>query len=57
MTNTNSKIKPTKIGKQSRTTYCFPCKEVKMKNKELIEKSNCVVCRSNKSRFFKTKTN
>ena len=57
MTNTNSKIKPTKIGKQSRTTYCFLCKEVKMKNKELIEKSNCVVCRSNKSRFFKTKTN
>ena len=46
MKNTQSKIKPIKIGKQSRTTYCFGCKdytknfrpqEVKMKNKILIK--------------------
>ena len=50
MKNTQSKIKPIKIGKQSGTTYCFGCKdytknfrpqEVKMINKE---KSHCVVC-------------
>ena len=42
MKNTQSKIKPIKIGKQSGTTYCFGCKdytknfrpqEVKMTNK------------------------
>ena len=31
--------------------------EVKMKNKVLREKSNCVVCPSNKSRFLKQKHN
>ena len=64
MKNTQSKIKPIKIGKQSGTTYCFGCKdytknfrpqEVKMTNKVLREKSHCVVCRSNKSRFLKQK--
>ena len=44
MENTQSKIKPIKIGKQSVTTYCFGCKgytknfrpqEVKMINKVL----------------------
>ena len=27
MKNTQSKIKPIKIGKQSGTTYCFGCKD------------------------------
>ena len=66
MKNTQSKIKPIKIGKQSGTTYCFGCKDytknfrpekVKMTNKVLREKSHCVVCRSNKSRFLKQKIN
>ena len=66
MKNTQSKIKPIKIGKRPGTTYCFGCKdfthnfrpqEVKMTNKVLREKSNCVVCRSNKSRFLKQKHN
>ena len=61
MNNTQSKIRPIKIGKQS-GTYCFGCKdytknfrpeEVKIINKVLREKSHCVVCRSNKSRFLK----
>ena len=64
--NKQSKIKPIKIGKRPGTTYCFGCKdfthnfrpqEVKMTNKVLREKSNCVVCRSNKSRFLKQKHN
>ena len=62
MKNTKSEIKPIKVWKQSETTYCFGCKdyrksfrpqEVKMTNKVLKEKSHCVVCRSNKSRFLK----
>ena len=66
METAHSKIKPIKIGKQSGTTYCFGCKdytknfspqEVKMKNKVLRQKSNCVVSRSNKSRFLKQKIN
>ena len=66
MKNTKSKIKAIIIGKQSRTTYCFRCKdytknfrpqEVKMTNKVLREKSHCVVFRSNKSRFLKQKIN
>ena len=48
-----SDIKPTKIGKQPGTTYCFGCKDytknfrpekVKMKNKVVREKSHCIVC-------------
>ena len=66
MKNKQSKIKPIKIGKQSGTTYCFECKdytknfmpqEVKMIDKILREKSHCVLCRSNKSRFLKQKLN
>ena len=66
MKNTQSKIKPVKIGKQSGTTYCFGCKyytkrfrpqEENMINKVLREKSNCVVSRSNRSRFLKQKIN
>ena len=64
MKNTQSKIKPIKSRKELRTKYCLGCKdfthnfrpqEVKMTNKVLREKSNCVVCRSNKSRFLKQK--
>ena len=52
MKNTQSKIKPIEIGKQSEATYCFGCKDhtrnfrpekVKMTNKVLREKSHCVV--------------
>ena len=58
------KVKPITVGKQSGTTYCFGCKdytndfrpqEVEITNKVLWEKSHCVVCRSNKSRFLKQK--
>ena len=64
--NTKSKIKPIKIGKPPGTTYCFGCKDytkkftpekVKLTNKILREKSHCVVCKSNKSRFLKQKIN
>ena len=60
--STQVRNKPIKIGKRSGTTYCFGCKnlthnfrpqEVKMTNKVLREKPNCVVCWSNKSRFLK----
>ena len=53
MKNTQSKIKPIKIGKQFGTTCCFRCKdytknfrpeEVKMINRVLREKSHCAVC-------------
>ena len=46
--------------------YCLGCKdytpnfrpqEGKMTNKVLREKSNCIVCQSNKSRFLKQKDN
>ena len=64
MKNTQSKTKPIKLGKGLGTTYCLGCKdythnfrpqEVKMTNKVLRGKSNCVVYRSNKSRFLKQK--
>ena len=66
MKNTTSKTKPIKIGKQSGTTYCFGSKdytknfrpqEVKMTNKALIQKSHCLACQSNKSRFLTQKIN
>ena len=66
MKNTQSKIKPIKIRKQSGKIYCFGCKnfakhfrpeKVKMINKVVREKSHCVGCRSNKSRFLKQKIN
>ena len=66
MKNTQSKIKPIKIGKQYGARYCFGCKDfthnfrpekVKMANKILRDKSHCVICRSNKSRFLKQKIN
>ena len=55
-----------RTGKKIRTTYCLGCKdythnfkpqEVKMTNKVLREKSNCVVCRSSKSGFLKQEHN
>ena len=66
MRSTESKIKPIKIRKRFGTTYCFGCKdvthnfraqEVKITNKVLGEKSNCVVCWSDKSKFLKQKHN
>ena len=66
MKNTQSKIKPIKLGKKPGTTYCLGSKDftynfrpqkVKMTNKVLREKSNCVVCCSSKSRFLKQKHN
>ena len=66
MNNTQSKIKLIKTGKELGSTYCsgwkdlahnFKLQKVKMTNKVLKEKCHCVVCRSNKSRFFKQKIN
>ena len=66
MKNTQSEIKLIKIGKRPGTTYCFGCKDytqnfmpekVKITNKVLREKSHCVVCWSNKSRFLRQKIN
>ena len=57
-----SNLKPTKTWKEPGTTYCFGCKDytktfrpekVGMTNKVVREKSHCIVCRSNKSRFVK----
>ena len=62
MKNTQSKIKPIKIGKKTGATYCLGCKdcthkvkpqEIKMTDKVLRKKSNYFVCRSSKSRFLK----
>ena len=64
MKNTQSRIKPTKLGKKIGATYCLGCKDythnfkpedVKMTNKVLREKSNCLACQSSKSRFIKQK--
>ena len=61
-----SEIKPMKLGIKPEITCCLGCKdytnnfkqqEVKMTNKVLREKPNCVDCRSNKSRFLKQKLN
>ena len=66
MKNTQSKIKPIKTGKQPGTTHClgykdftdnFRPQEVKLRNKVIREKSNCVVCMSNETRFLKQKHN
>ena len=64
MKKTQSKIKTIKFGKQPGAMYCFGCEDymhdfrpekVKMADKVLREKSHCVVCWSNKSRFLKQK--
>ena len=60
MKNAQSKIKALKIGKQlgyKDYTKNFRPEKVKMTNNILREKSYCVVCRSNKSRFLKQKIN
>ena len=53
MKNTQSEIKPIKIGKRPEAMYCFGCKDfthnfrpekVKITNKVFREKSHCVVC-------------
>ena len=57
-----SDLKPIKTGKQPRTTYYFGRKDytknfrpkkVNTTNKVAREKSHCIVCWSNKSRFLK----
>ena len=66
MKNTQSKIKLIKTEKELGTTYCLGCKdcthnfrprEIKMTNKVFRKKSNCMVCRSNKSIILKQKNN
>ena len=66
MKNTQSRIKTIKTGNKIGTTYCLGCRdythnfkpqEVKITNKVLREKSNCVFCWSSKSRFLKQKHN
>ena len=66
MKNTFSHLKPIKLGKRLGTTYCLRCKDythnfrpqkVNTTNKVFREKSNCMVCRANKSRFLKQKRN
>ena len=66
MKNTQSEIKPIKIGKRPGTTYSFGFKdfthnfrpqEVKMTNKVLRRKSKSVACWSNKLKFLKQKHN
>ena len=53
MKNKQSRIKPIKTIKEIGETYCLGCKdythnfkpqEIKMTNKVLREKSNCVIC-------------
>ena len=66
MKKTQSKKKTNGNWKRPGITYGLGCKdfthnsrpqEVKLTNKVLREKSNCVVCRSDKSRFLKQKHN
>ena len=66
MKSTQSETKPIRIEKRPGATYCFRCEdfthnfrpqETKMTNEVLREKSNCVLCQSNKSRFLKQKHN
>ena len=61
MKNTQSKIKPLKIGKQPGTTYCFGCKDYtkhfRPRKLKMTNKITTVVCQSNKSRFLKQKIN
>ena len=64
MKNTQSRIKPIKTGGKIGTVYCLGCEdcthnfkpqEIKMTNKMLREKSNCVICQSSKSRLLNKK--
>ena len=66
MKNTKSEIKLIKCGRKPGTTYCLEWKDytdnskpqgIKMANKVLREKSDCVVCWSSQSRFIKQKHN
>ena len=64
MKNTQSRIKPIETGWKIGTTYFLGCEdcthnfkrqEIKMRNKVLREKLNCVICQSSKSRFLNKK--
>ena len=66
MKNTQAEIKSIKIGKRPGTAFFWGRKyfthnlrpqEVKMTKKVPREKSHCLVCRSNKSRFLQQKHN
>ena len=57
-----SDLKPIKTGKKPGATNCFGCKDytknfrpekLNMTNKVVREKSHCIFCRTNKSRFLK----
>ena len=50
------KNKTNKNWKKTWNNVVFRPQEVKMTNKVLREKSNCVFCRSNQSRFLKQKS-
>ena len=56
-----TKNKTNKTKKKSGITYCLGCnhsfrpQQVNMANEIFREKSNCMVCRSNKSRLLKQK--
>ena len=65
MKNAQSKMKPIKTGKEIGIMYCLGCEDytgnvktqkVKIRNKMLIDKPNCIVCRSSKSRLKKNNT-
>ena len=64
MKNAELKIKVIKTGTEIGATYCLGCQnythnfkpqEVKLTDKVLQEKSDCVFCQSSKSRFLKQK--
>ena len=66
MKNIQSNLKLIKTGKEIGTTCSLGCtdcthnfkpQEIKMTDKILRQKSNCIVCRSSKSRFLKQKRN
>ena len=66
MKNARSKRKRVKTREKIGTTYRLGCKDytdnfkpqqIKMTNKVLRKKSNCVVCRATKSRFSKQEHN
>ena len=65
MKKTQSEIKPKMLGKENGTTYCLGCKnyiynfkpeEVRMTNKVLRIKSNCVVCQNTTTKNNATAT-
>ena len=66
MKNIQSNLKLIKTGKEIGTTCSLGCRDcthnfkpqdIKMTDKILRQKSNCIVCRSSKSKFLKQKHN